>query len=75
MIQRVRSDHYVTSDGQTWAVWQEAQAHEKFLFLRDALRRVRRPGITLDEVTRELLATEGLHVIVGLPSMKQGKLL
>lgn len=75
MIQRIRSDIYRTSDGQEWTVWQEAQAHEKFLFLREALRRVRRPGITLDEVTRELLATEGLHVIVGLPTPKQGKLL
>lgn len=75
MIRRVRSDKYLTSDGQEWAVWSEAQAHEKFIFLRAALARVRRPGITLDEVTRELLATEGLHVIVGLPSMRQGKLL
>ncbi|HQR20758.1 MAG TPA: hypothetical protein PKV98_07820 [Burkholderiaceae bacterium] len=75
MIQRIRSDIYRTSDGQEWTVWHEAQAHEKFLFLRAALARVRRPGITLDEVTRELLATEGLHVIVGLPTPKQGKLL
>jgi hypothetical protein len=75
MIQRIRSDHFVTSDGQTWTVWHEAQAHEKFLFLREALRRVRRPGITLDEVTRELLATEGLHIIVGLPAPKQQRLL
>ena len=75
MIRRTRTDEYWTSDGQRWTVWQEAQAHEKFLFLRAALQRVRRPGITLDEVTRELLATEGLHIIVALPTAKQGKLL
>lgn len=75
MIRHTRSNTWTTSDGQSWTVWHEAQAHEKFLFLREALRRVRRPGITLDEVTRELLATEGLHVIVGLPTPKQGRLL
>lgn len=77
MIQRIRSDKYLTSDGQEWVDWHEAQAHEKFIFLRAALQRVRRPGITLDEVTRELLATEGLHVIISLPSrpLHQGRLL
>ncbi len=75
MIRHTRTDEYWTSDGQRWTVWSEAQAHEKFLFLRTRLAELRRPGITLDEVTRALLATEGLHVIVGLPTAKQGKLL
>jgi hypothetical protein len=71
MIQRIKTQIWLTSDNQSWVDWHEAQAHEKFLFLRARLRELRRPGITLDEVTRALLATDGLHIIVGLPSQQR----
>lgn len=71
MIKHIRSDAYLTSDGQAWVDWHEAQTHEKFIFLRARLQEIRRPGITLDEVARALLATEGLHIIVSLPPLQR----
>lgn len=64
MIKRMRSTRYVTSDSKTWATRDEAYAHEKFLIMYERLESLWGTQLSLDVMTRYVLATEGLLIVL-----------
>ena len=63
-MRRLRSDKWITDDGQTWLSYAEAVAHQKFITLRARVDYLMRCSIGPDAFTKALLDTPQLHIVV-----------
>lgn len=63
-IQRIRTDQWITSDGQSWTDWHEANAHERFIVLRAEVDTLLRMSLTSADVfARALMSCDRLLIL------------
>lgn len=63
-MRREKTDQWVTSDGQTWRFWHEANAHEKFICMRQIMTQVMMTCTSPDQAARYMLSQPNVTIFV-----------
>lgn len=66
-MRREKTDRWVTSDGQGWSSWLEANAHEKFLRMRHHMAQIMMGYTDPGQAARYMLSQPDVTIFVTNP--------